>query len=623
MKKHPWYQGMESLFNLIAMVAAKILKALTTRSAQLQYDAQAMCFWSKRQWAYMNMYVFLKCMGSSLLMLTFLSMSSVVFAATEIEYQHEYKTSPVKPALVYKKANSASGFFALITKNDTVTVWASNGSYKKVTIDAGNHRGRTGYVKSNYLLAQGYSELRHYQSILKTLGFDPGPIDGRSGPKTTAAIVRFQRSRGLQADGKIGPITARALNNPGDLKGIKITTSSTFSETLYDHQRILKELGFNPGPIDGLLGRRTISAIRLFQASRKLTVDGIIGPETKLALETASFVKDNSATTPSRPPVQSLPQPEPVASRSIHYVAIGDSYAAGAGLSEELGYGIHYGNIYSRIEDEDCERHDSSYPARTARYLESNYEPVVFTFAACTGAKIADGKHNATDQIKYVSSELQRADVVTVMIGGNDLDWTDVVTRCASVWSRVPSLDLNIDLNPFNGGLVEIDIEGSCTHGRSDLEQRVQDVLIQLDQFYDQVIESAPVAKEIYVVGYPHVVPAQPKNFCAPFVDGGISSAEIQMLRDLSSSFNKGMRELVGSKENMTFVEMIDTFQGREPCTEAEWINSLHTNVEIPIYAFPIASPGSIGVSSQSFHPKAVGHQKMFERIGPILDRAL
>ena len=602
---------------MITMGSEKLLKSFIINPAQLQYDAQATFLWSKRQWVHTNINVIIKFMGSLLLMLTFLSISSVAFAATEIEYQHEYKTSPVKPALVYSKANSTSGFFALIAKNDTVTVWASNGSYKKVTIDAGNHRGRTGYVKSSYLRAQGYSELRHYQSILKTLGFDPGPVDGRSGPKTTAAIVRFQRSRGLHADGKIGPITARALNNPGDLKGIETTTDSKFSETLYSHQRVLKELGFNPGPIDGLLGRQTISAIILFQASRKLTVDGKIGPETKLALETAAFVKDNSATTPSRPPVQSLPQPEPVASRSIHYVAIGDSYAAGAGLNEELGYGIHYGKIYSKIEDENCERHDSSYPARTARYLESNYEPVAFTFAACTGAKIADGEHSATDQIEYASSELQRADVVTVMIGGNDLEWTDVVTRCASAWSS-----LNIDLNPFNGGPVAIDIEGSCTHGRSDLEQRVQSVLIQLDQFYDQVIESAPVAKAIYVVGYPHVVPEKPKNFCAPFVDGGISSAEIQMLRDLSSSFNKGMRELVGSKKNMTFVEMIDTFKGREPCTEDEWINSLHTNVEIPIYAFPIASPGRINVSSQSFHPKVVGHRRMFERIRPILDRA-
>lgn len=46
----------------------------------------------------------------------------------------------------------------------------------------------------------------------------------------------------------------------------------------------LSKHGFDPGPIDGLRGRRTIRAIRRFQEARGLVPDGIIGPETHRAL---------------------------------------------------------------------------------------------------------------------------------------------------------------------------------------------------------------------------------------------------------------------------------------------------------------------------------------------------
>ena len=41
------------------------------------------------------------------------------------------------------------------------------------------------------------------QGALRTLGFNPGPIDGVMGPRTQRAIRDFQRSRGLVADGRI------------------------------------------------------------------------------------------------------------------------------------------------------------------------------------------------------------------------------------------------------------------------------------------------------------------------------------------------------------------------------------------------------------------------------------
>ncbi|WP_156256728.1 NlpC/P60 family protein [Sandarakinorhabdus oryzae] len=50
--------------------------------------------------------------------------------------------------------------------------------------------------------------------------------------------------------------------------------------TTLELQKALKARGFDPGDIDGAMGRNTIAAIRAFQASVGLDVDGVAGPDT-------------------------------------------------------------------------------------------------------------------------------------------------------------------------------------------------------------------------------------------------------------------------------------------------------------------------------------------------------
>lgn len=49
-------------------------------------------------------------------------------------------------------------------------------------------------------------------------------------------------------------------------------------------QTALSQQSFNPGMIDGEWGRKTIEAVRAFQAAKGLGVDGLVGPQTSKLL---------------------------------------------------------------------------------------------------------------------------------------------------------------------------------------------------------------------------------------------------------------------------------------------------------------------------------------------------
>ncbi len=72
-------------------------------------------------------------------------------------------------------------------------------------------------------------------------------------------------------------------------------------------QRRLRDAGFDPGQIDGVVGPKTRAAIREFQRARGLSVDGVAGPRTQAALtgmqrEEArpSRAPDRAVRTPTR-----------------------------------------------------------------------------------------------------------------------------------------------------------------------------------------------------------------------------------------------------------------------------------------------------------------------------------
>jgi peptidoglycan hydrolase-like protein with peptidoglycan-binding domain/DNA invertase Pin-like site-specific DNA recombinase len=128
--------------------------------------------------------------------------------------------------------------------------------------------------------SHGSQRVRTLQRRLRAVGVDPGPVDGRFGALTEAAVRRFQSVRGLVVDGIVGPRTGPALRAPVVLAlgaGGNLAGGSGRVRAL---QRQLRAVGARPGPVDGRFGARTEAAVRRFQRARGLAVDGIVGPHT-------------------------------------------------------------------------------------------------------------------------------------------------------------------------------------------------------------------------------------------------------------------------------------------------------------------------------------------------------
>ena len=64
----------------------------------------------------------------------------------------------------------------------------------------------------------------------------------------------------------------------------KVLQQKEVAKTTREIQKRLAAQGFDPGPVDGIHGIKTAAAIRRFQKSSGLTVDGIVGPNTWAAL---------------------------------------------------------------------------------------------------------------------------------------------------------------------------------------------------------------------------------------------------------------------------------------------------------------------------------------------------
>jgi peptidoglycan hydrolase-like protein with peptidoglycan-binding domain len=123
------------------------------------------------------------------------------------------------------------------------------------------------------------------QVTLRAHGVYGGTVDGIRGPRTNAAVRRFQRSKGLAVDGIVGPRTRSAFGRfARHHLGSRPLHQGMVGWDVAALQFVLAWHGFPSGPMDGVFGPRTDAALRRDQRWRRLSHDGVAGPVTVRAL---------------------------------------------------------------------------------------------------------------------------------------------------------------------------------------------------------------------------------------------------------------------------------------------------------------------------------------------------
>jgi len=128
--------------------------------------------------------------------------------------------------------------------------------------------------------------VRNLQQALVNKGYSLS-VDGNFGPMTKSAVMSFQRSVGITADGIVGPVTWSKLGtSSGSISSgssstsypglLKIGSSGSSVRAL---QQALVNKGYSIS-VDGVFGPMTQSAVKNYQSSQGVTVDGIVGSVT-------------------------------------------------------------------------------------------------------------------------------------------------------------------------------------------------------------------------------------------------------------------------------------------------------------------------------------------------------
>ena len=154
-------------------------------------------------------------------------------------------------------------------------------------------------------IAQGEIDgcVTELQDLLNTHGAGL-TVDGDFGPSTLAAVKSYQSSHGLSADGIVGPLTKTSLDTTGSVPAAIALTSASCPADIAEGeddgcvtelQDLLNTHGAGLG-VDGDFGPATFTAVENYQSSHGLSVDGIVGPDTKASLD------GTGAPTPPPPP---------------------------------------------------------------------------------------------------------------------------------------------------------------------------------------------------------------------------------------------------------------------------------------------------------------------------------
>jgi lipid-binding SYLF domain-containing protein len=214
---------------------------------------------------------------------------------------------------------------------------------QQIQQDRTNNTNRKQWSKQH---TSSTKQVRQVQTALKNRGFDPGSIDGVMGPKTMMAVRNFQSSQGMTASGMIDEPTLVALeiqSKPATGSTSSSQTSSNVGNsrlpqqgnqppealpraeapsdigvgpTAFDREDVrqaqmaLKNRGYDPGELNGMISSQTQDAIRQFQMANGLSVNGKLDQPTQAALGITikGTSQDERIAKPGGPSAESEPQ---------------------------------------------------------------------------------------------------------------------------------------------------------------------------------------------------------------------------------------------------------------------------------------------------------------------------
>lgn len=259
------------------------------------------------------------------------------------------------------------------------------------------------------------------------------------------------------------------------------------------------------------------------------------------------------------------------------YVALGDSYTSGSGIPDQVG------------QPSGCERSSRDYPALVAASLRLSAAQV--RDVSCSGATIAD--LSAPQSTKDGTNPAQLAalsdatGLITLGIGGNDVDFAGVLTRCVERDVLPALIDSSSGLAPCRAFYT--------SGGVDQIQQKIQAAADQLSAELGQIKRRAPHAS-VYVIGYPALVPSSGTG-CAHTL--GITQGDVAFLHDEEVRLN-GMLKQSAESAGDAYVDTYTPSTGHDACSDAaaRWIEPL--------------IPASQAVP---LHPNARGEQGMADAV--------
>lgn len=160
------------------------------------------------------------------------------------------------------------------------------------------------------LLIEGknHEHVEELQELLTERGFlEDEVLEGKFDRATREAVLEFQEEAAIYTDGIAGPQTIGALSvlQLGDEGNVVLAL-----------QESLDKLGYYNGRLDGIFGQVTHNAVKSFQQSQGILVDGLAGPQTYGALHAAvkearsasSAASNSSGQSSSNSPSQNTSQ---------------------------------------------------------------------------------------------------------------------------------------------------------------------------------------------------------------------------------------------------------------------------------------------------------------------------